>query len=197
MPRIGKAPKRSLLAKFFGGNHEMIKEFEKLYDTDDDEQDQIDLIREELDRVEAGAGLETDGTYIVPTGTNFLNSSTSLANADLKLDSALGEAVEDITNLQETIITITGNLTALNQSQLILADATSGVITVTLPDPTTFIIDNVSKKIGITKIDTSNNIINIVPFGSELIVGESSQDLQLQGEVLNFITDGISWHLGA
>ncbi len=45
--------------------------------------------QEEINRIEAGAGLEADGTYAAPTGTNYLNAATSLKDADLKLDTAI------------------------------------------------------------------------------------------------------------
>lgn len=50
---------------------------------------QIAPIQAEIDAIEIGAGLATDGTYVVPTGTNYLNASTSLADADSKLDVAV------------------------------------------------------------------------------------------------------------
>lgn len=47
------------------------------------------VLQEEVNRIEAGAGLETDGSYAAATGTNFLNAATSLKDADLKLDTAI------------------------------------------------------------------------------------------------------------
>jgi len=46
-------------------------------------------IQSELDATQAGAGLSTSGTYIQPSGTNFIDAATSLANADTLLDSAI------------------------------------------------------------------------------------------------------------
>ena len=148
----------------------------------------IDL-QDELDVTQVGAGLDTDGTYIPQVGTNYIDSSTSLANADTLLDTAIYD------NTGQTIINITesSSLTAINQ--LIIADATSGNIDITLPNPTLVFNSGISRKIGITKKDTTSNIINILPFGSELIVGETSQSLEIDGEVLNFITDGTNWYL--
>lgn len=188
MPRKGKAPSRELLANIFKGSHEMIKEFEKLYDTDQDEQEQIDALQAELDRVETGAGLETDGTYITPTDSNYINSSISLADAIDLLDEAIACKIISVTSTYSASSTIDQNL---------LCNATTASFTVTLPDPTLYFnsVLETSKKIAITKTDTSLNVITISPFASELIVGESSQTLELQGEVLNFITDGTNWWL--
>lgn len=43
-------------------------------------------IQAELDKVEAAAGIQNDGTYAAPSGTNYLGSATSLMDADKKLD---------------------------------------------------------------------------------------------------------------
>lgn len=43
----------------------------------------------EVDAIETGAGLETDGTYVAPVGTNYLGSATSLKGADVLLDTQI------------------------------------------------------------------------------------------------------------
>ena len=58
----------------------------------------------ELNTIEAGAGLETDGTYAAPTGSNYLNVATSLKDADFKLDAAL-KAVSSQVNVLTTAST--------------------------------------------------------------------------------------------
>jgi hypothetical protein len=42
-----------------------------------------------IDFMRAGAGLEADGSYAAPTGSNYLNSATSLKGADYILDAAI------------------------------------------------------------------------------------------------------------
>lgn len=53
------------------------------------------LIQGELDDTQTGAGLDSNGSYIVPTGTTYLDASTSLADATLKLDVAVNDAVQN------------------------------------------------------------------------------------------------------
>jgi len=48
-----------------------------------------DNLQTEVDAIEAGAGLNTDGTYATPSGTNYIDASTSLANADALLDAQI------------------------------------------------------------------------------------------------------------
>ena len=46
-------------------------------------------LQTELDNTQLGAGLAADGSYVAPTGTNYIDASTSLANADVLLDTAI------------------------------------------------------------------------------------------------------------
>ncbi len=52
-------------------------------------------LQKELDDTQAGAGLGTGGAYSAPSGTTYLGSATSLANADVRLDTAI-KAVADL-----------------------------------------------------------------------------------------------------
>ena len=185
-----KPPNRQLLSKIFNNNHEMIKTFEDLFRINTNVSDALDLLQKEIDKIEAGAGLETDGTYISPSGTNYLDSSTSLADADLHLDVAIGN-IES----RQKIINKSVDYQALNENQIIIVDAITGDVNIILPNPVTFLDNTFSNTIGITKKDITNNKVNILPFASELIVGETSQYINQEGEVLNFITDGINWYL--
>ena len=75
-------------------------------------QDQIDVItgggtgsvaglQAEVNAVEAGAGLEDNGTYLANNGANYIATATSLKDADNKLDSAI-KALETAQNSNKT-----------------------------------------------------------------------------------------------
>ena len=55
---------------------------------------QVASMQDEIDRIEAGAGLTPDGNYSPNTFTNYISGATSLADATEKLDAAL-KGVED------------------------------------------------------------------------------------------------------
>jgi len=48
-----------------------------------------DLQQTEIDAIETGAGLAADGTYVTPSGSNYIDASTSLASADSLLDAQI------------------------------------------------------------------------------------------------------------
>ena len=105
------------------------------------------------------------------------------------------EALQDATN--ELIISTNIDLELTAKNQTVLVDATSGDINITLPKPTNCFIRGRSNKIAITKIDNSDNTVNIIPYDSELVLSENSQELLQRHEILNFITDSTNWYLGA
>lgn len=94
------------------------------------------LVQAELDAVETGAGLNTDGTYPTITGTNYLNTSTSLRDAGVKLDAALG--------------TLQVEVNAIETAAGINADGTYGTIT-----GTSYLNSSTSLKNADTLLDTA------------------------------------------
>jgi hypothetical protein len=48
-----------------------------------------DDLQTELDDTQAGAGLDANGDYITPSGSNYIDASTSLASADALLDAQI------------------------------------------------------------------------------------------------------------
>lgn len=81
------------------------------------------------------------------------------------------------------------------ESVSLLVDASSSDINITLPSPVQSYADGRSYVIGITKVDQTTNVINILPYGSEKVLGSDSETLEAYEEVLNLITDGTNWHL--
>jgi len=56
-------------------------------------------LQEEIDDTQLGAGLETDGSYVAPAGSNYLTAATSLKDADSKLDAQIKTNSDDIADL--------------------------------------------------------------------------------------------------
>ena len=93
--------------------------------------------------------------------------------------------------------TVTANHLVTTNDSVVLGDATSGAITITLPIPSGSwdSANNASIVYNISKIDSSGNSVTIAPFATETIAGDTSFDLLLQNEVLSLVTDGINWWL--
>jgi len=85
----------------------------------------ISSLQSEIDAVEAGAGLNEDGTYTANTSTNYIDEATSLKDADEILDSNLrrvedkvdalgGQTAQDIQNLDSRVSTLENEVGTLN-----------------------------------------------------------------------------------
>lgn len=72
--------------------------------------------QQEIDSIEAGAGLETNGAYLAPTNSNYLNSAASLKDADFKLDAAVKAVDDKAVAAQASIATEVTRATAAEQA---------------------------------------------------------------------------------
>lgn len=97
------------------------------------------------------------------------------------------------------VLTVTADYTVTAGTFIIMVDASAGPVAITLPDATTEISDyyNAFFTIGIGKIDTSSNAVTVVPQAGQTIVGETSFDLVLDGEILNLASDLSNWQLAS
>lgn len=55
-------------------------------------------MQNEIDAIEIGAGLETNGAYNSFTGSNYIDAATSLKNADYLLDAAIDTVASSVTS---------------------------------------------------------------------------------------------------
>ena len=171
---------RSQLSKFLP-DHETIKEFEQLFINDNE---LVILVQNIIE----GVGLDTEGKYIQRDDSNYLDASETVYQDSTILD---GITTRDYVTSTDISISLS------SMAQIVLCDATTGDINITLPPPSECFTDNRSFRFAIHKVDTSSNEVIILPNASELVVGEESQSLLRDGEIYNFITDGTNWYLGA
>ena len=89
------------------------------------------------------------------------------------------------------VSTITSSTTLTSAYYVILCNATSGGITITLPAAS----DNNRRIYNIKKTDSSGNAITIDANSSETIDEDTTKSLNLQYESLTIICDGSNWHI--
>lgn len=88
------------------------------------------------------------------------------------------------------LVTKTANYTATVDDRVILCDATSGVITITLPASSS----KADKMFYIKKIDSSANAVTIDGNASETIDGTTTKSLSVQYDYALIVCDGSNWH---
>lgn len=119
-----------------------------------------------------------DRIVVEDTGEVGIGTSTPISGLDVD------------TSQSRKFTSITGDLTLDNTHNVIIADATSALITITLPAAATA----TRREYTIKKVDNVNNI-DIVADGSELIDGLGTQSLTTQYQYITIISDGSNWHI--
>ena len=87
-------------------------------------------LQDEVNRVEAGAGLDSDGNYVANADANYISEATSLADADNKLDAqvkvntdAIAQEVSDRTDADSALQTaINDEITARTNADSAIQD---------------------------------------------------------------------------
>lgn len=87
---------------------------------------------------------------------------------------------------RDIVRSINTNYTVVD-ADLLLVDASSGAITITLPPPT------LVARVLVKKVDSSVNAVTIVTPGSETIDDAASLALATQYEAYSLISDGTNW----
>lgn len=100
-------------------------------------------------------------------------------------------------------VVATADYSVTNGNYLILVDASAAPVTITLPDAKVAFLEYGGAisyfTIGVSKIDTSSNIVTIVGQTGQTVVNETSQDLLLDGEIVNFVAEpnSTNWELAS
>jgi len=96
-----------------------------------------------------------------------------------------------------TLKSVTTNYTITTSDTVVLCDATTANIVLTLPNPSLCYDTNnfASAKFTLSKIDSSAYTVTVNPFSTETINGSSSLSLTIQNESVSFVTDGTNWYL--
>lgn len=125
------------------------------------------------------------------TGNNRINvsGSTGLQIFDNNLGVAINNSNGSF-DLIDNISTLTGNTTLVAQG-VVLVDATSGNITITLPAAAS----NVKREYTIQKIDSSINTVTVDANASEVINGALTQVLATQYAFIKIKTNGTEWYI--
>lgn len=89
------------------------------------------------------------------------------------------------------VVTVTANYTMVDIDALILGNAASGSLTVTLLTAA----GREGRRIAVKKTDSSINTVTIDAAGSETLDGATTVVLTQQNAVRDYISDGTNWRL--
>lgn len=159
------------------------------FSTEDSLGDVLTLINQNTTRITT---LE-NAVSIIDSDLTILENAVDIIDSDL---AALEDTVQDLID-GEVIVTVISDTILSVGTKTVLCDCTSSHIDITLPNPSTVFTSPRSNTISISKIDTTSNTVTILPFSTESVVGESTADLLAESEVINLITNGTDWYLGA
>ena len=99
------------------------------------------------------------------------------------------EASSALTSLTRTTRDVSSSVTLLASDSVILADASGGAITLTLPN----VSSATDLQLDIKKVDSSANAVTIDGFSTQTIDGATTQALNTQYDSLTVICDGTEW----
>ncbi|MCH8748169.1 hypothetical protein IH781_00305 [Patescibacteria group bacterium] len=102
-----------------------------------------------------------------------------------------GEADDDIAATGLEVDTYTADQTLTTANQIVLVDATSGNVTITL----TAVSDLTGEEFDVSKIDSSGNTVTVAAAGSDEINGSSEVVISSQYESVTFYTSPTAWHI--
>lgn len=136
----------------------------------------------ELDATQAGAGLAADGSYVAPTGTNYLDASTSLADADAKLDTQV-KTVADAAAATQTEVDAIEAGAGLNSDGTYTAPAASNYLTAatSLADADSKLDAQIKTVADSVSTNNGNNTTKLNALQSELDATQTGAGLAADG----------------
>jgi hypothetical protein len=129
---------------------------------------------------------ENNKVYVINTGRN-VGIGTTVPSAKLHVigDTIINGAFSTKVN------TITANTTLDNTYHIVLADASSNAITITLPSASTCS----GRQYIIKKIDSSENAVTITPQSGQTIDGQTSISIIMQNDLKRIVSNGTNWYI--
>jgi hypothetical protein len=109
---------------------------------------------------------------------NFLRDFSNLTNRVERIERNSGKA---------TFVRPTTTAYLASRNDVVLADATGGVINVTLPPPAFGIT------VTVKRLNAGANVVNVLPNGTELIDNAASDNITSQYVSFTYISDGTNW----
>ena len=115
--------------------------------------------------------------------------STIVYNSDLQ--ASIGTIQDQLNGIELVEVSDVDADGTLSNHSIVLADASRGNITLTLPETSS----NTNKILRIKKVDSSSNYVIVTPYNSETIDGESSVQITTQWTALTLVCNGINWFI--
>jgi hypothetical protein len=148
-------------------------------------------LQDEIDATQQGAGLEVDGSYVAPVGSNYLGSATSLKDADSELDSQIkvnADAIAEVAdNIADHISQQVGAHEASAISVVAIEDVAGSDVQAVLEDLKSQIDNHLSDTEGAH----SASAISVSPAGNLAASDTQAALEELQGDI-----DTINQELG-
>lgn len=129
------------------------------------------------------------------TAKSIALSSNTITGTKAQFNTAVTDGdivyVGDVVNIAVPVTSKTANYTALTSDQVILVDATSAAITITLPAAS----GASGTRFDIKKIDSSGNLVIIDANASETIDGSLTLEIVNQYDSVTIVSNGTSWFI--
>ena len=181
----------------------------------DDSENEVLLFQKETDAVNqsvlknaatgnspslVAAGTDTDIDYIIKgkgTGNVLLgNAGLKFPNADgtagqvLETNGIGGLSFVDVAPVLTPILTLTAAATITIADRFVIADASGGAFTITLPTA----VGNAGKEFAIKRINTGGKV-TIDADGTELIDDDLDFDLTVKNQAVTIVSNNVKWFI--